>query len=67
MGKPVTVAIIMVIAAPSATARRNSGDPATTSGTSPFPEKLFTSASAGNIEHTEPIKVVKVAHHMAFL
>jgi hypothetical protein len=65
MGKPVTVAIITVIAEPIATAVRNSGEIETASGTRPLPEKVFTSVCAKNTEHTEPANVVTVASQMA--
>jgi hypothetical protein len=67
IGKPVTVAIITVIAEPIATAVRNSGEIETASGTKPFPEKVFTSVCAKNIEPTEPANVVMVASQIASL
>jgi len=54
-----------VIAEPIATAVRNSGEIETASGTKPFPEKVFTSVCAKNIEATEPANVVTVANQIA--
>ncbi len=65
MGIPVTVAIMTVIAEPIATAVRNSGEIETASGTNPFPEKVFKSVCAKNIEPTEPANVVIVANQIA--
>ncbi len=65
MGKPVTVAIMTVIAEPIATAVRNSGAIETASGTRPFPENVFTSVCAKKIELTEPANVVTVASRIA--
>src|SRR3972149_7837104 len=67
IGNPVIVATITVIAAPIATAVRNSGAVAMLWGTKPLPEKVFTSPYATNIEASEPANVVIVAHQIEYL
>ena len=67
IGNPVIVATITVMAAPIATAVRNSGAEEILWGTKPLPEKVYTRPYAKNMEASEPANVVIVAHQIAYL